>query len=135
MNATDNRRYHLLIKECGLGEDDKEVLLHSFSDGQATSSTNLTPAQAKALLGYLQARHSEMCKKMRGKIIHYLCLLGYVNGDDTADWDRINAFIVDIGRNNPRRVILNFLYLSELPAVVTQVEAMYRNETKRVTKE
>lgn len=134
MNAADNRRYHLLLKECDLSEDDKESLLYSFSDGQATSSKELKPDQVKALLKFLQDRHSEMCKKMRGKIIHYLCLLGYVNSDDTADWDRINTFIVDIGRNNPRRVILNFLYLSELPAVVTQVEAMYRNETKRVTK-
>lgn len=134
MTTKDTARYHLLLKECGLGEDDKEALLYSFSDGRATSSTELEPAEAKALLKFLQDRHSEMCKKMRGKIIHYLCLLGYVNSNDTPDWDRINAFIVDLGSNNPRRVILNFLYHSELPAVVTQVEAMYRNETKRVTK-
>jgi hypothetical protein len=134
MRPDENRRYHLLTKECGLGEDDKEALLHSFSDGRATSSKDLTPTEAKALLDYLQSEHSKLCKKMRGKIIHYLCLLGYVTSDDSADWDRINAFIVDIGSNNPRRVILNFLYYSELPAVVSQVEAMYRNETKRVTK-
>ena len=134
MTAKETGRYHLLIKECGLTEEEKQALVYSYSDGRGTSSKDLTPAEAKKLLAFLQNLHSTKCKPMRGKIIHYLCLLGYVNSDDTADWDRINAFIVDIGRNNPRRVILNFLYHSELPAVVTQVEAMYRNETKRVTK-
>lgn len=74
-------------------------------------------------------------KRMRGKIIHYLCLIGYVTEAGKADFDMINDFIVGIGANNPRKVILNFLYEKELPAVVTQVEAMYRVEMKRAGEE
>ncbi len=134
MNATENRRFHLLLKECGLGDDEKEQLVYAFSDERTTSSTELRPVEVKALLRYLQDTHSKRCKSMRGKIIHYLCLLGYVDRNDKADWDRIDYFIQHIGSNNPRQVILNYLYFSELPAVVSQVEAMYKNETKRVTK-
>lgn len=134
MNPVDLRTYHLLLKECGLGEDDKLALLQSFSEGNATSSTELEPAEAQALLKYLKEVHAQKCKPMRGKIIHYLTLLGYVTGNDTPDWKRIDEFIKNIGSNNPRKVILNYLYASELPAVVTQVQAMYRNESKRASK-
>lgn len=136
MSNEQNRRYHLLLKECGIAtEDAKQALVNSFTDGRATSSTELRPAETQAVLKYLQQEHSNRCKPMRGKVIHYLCLLGYVvKGTKNADFDRINAFIVDIGANNPRRVILNYLYYSELPKVVSQVEAMYRNEIKRLAK-
>jgi hypothetical protein len=70
-------------------------------------------------------------KRMRGKVIHYLCLMGMVKEDGTADYDRINAFVKHLGSNNPRGVILNFLYERELPAVVTQIEKMYAAELRR----
>lgn len=134
MNAHDNKRYRLLLKECGIDEDAKQVLVYAFTNERSTSSTDLTPVETEALLRYLQDTHSQMCKPMRGKIIHYLCLLGYTVGKDQADWNRINEFIKGIGSNNPRKVQLNFLYYSELPKVVTQVEAMYKKELLRLTK-
>ena len=134
MNPEQNRRYHLLMKECGFDEDEKHELVWQFSDERTTSSTELTPVETTAILKYLQEAHSKRCKPMRGKVIHYLTMLGYTLGNDTPDWDKINAFIEGIGSNNPRRVRLNFLYYSELPKVVTQVEAMYRTESRKVTK-
>jgi hypothetical protein len=136
MNSAENRRYHLLLKECGItNEDDKKTLVAAWSDGRTTSSTELTPVETTAMLRHLQNEHSKLCKPMRGKVIHYLCLLGYViPGTKEADFDKINRFIVDMGSNNPRRVILNYLYYSELPAVVSQVEVMYKNETNRLNK-
>jgi hypothetical protein len=136
MTPADNRRYHLLLKECGITtEDQKQTLVAAWSDGRTTSSTELTPTETTAMLRHLQNEHSKLCKPMRGKVIHYLCLLGYViPGTQEANWDKINAFIVDMGSNNPRRVILNYLYYSELPAVVSQVEAMYNTELKRLNK-
>jgi hypothetical protein len=80
-----------------------------------TSSRNFDPKNDKR-------------KRMRGVIIHHLCLLGYVLPNGKPDYDRINRFIQNIGANNPRKVILNFLYLNELPAVVTQVKEMYKKE-------
>ena len=132
MTAPDNRRYHLLLKELGLADDEKAALVAAFSDERTTTSTALTPAETAALLRYLQDAHAQKCKPMRGKIIHYLCLLGYTDAQDRADWGRIDTFIQAIGSRNPRKVRLNFLYLSELPGVVTQVQQLYKHETKRV---
>lgn len=134
MTPDENRRFHLLLKECGMDEEVKKEMVYQFSDGRATSSKELSPVETTALLRYLQDTHSGMCKKMRGKIIHYLCLLGFTVGKDQADWDRINAYIVGMGSNNPRKVQLNFLYHSELPKVVSQVEAMYKKELGRLAK-
>ena len=134
MTADENRRFHLLLKECGMDEEVKRSLVYQFSDGRSTSSKELSQGEAWALLRYLQDQHSNLCRKMRGKIIHYLCLLGFVVGNDQADWTRIDGYIEQMGSNNPRKVRLNFLYLSELPKVVTQVEAMYRKEFKKLAK-
>ncbi len=70
-------------------------------------------------------------KKMRGKITHYLCLLGYTDNHGKPDWQRIDKFIINIGSRNPRKVILNYLYPNELKEVLTQVETMYKREVKR----
>ena len=134
MKPEENRRFHLLLKECGYDEEAKKSLVWAFSDEATSSSADLNPVEVDGLLRYLQDEHSKKCKPMRGKIIHYLCLLGYTVGNDQADWDRINAFIKGIGANNPRKVQLNFLYYSELPKVVSQVEAMYKHEVKRLAK-
>ncbi|MFD2787961.1 hypothetical protein [Hymenobacter rubripertinctus] len=122
---------HLLLKECDLVEM-KTTLVGSFTSHRATSSKDMTEYEAQCLVDYLKAEHNGRCKKMRGKIIHYLTLLGYVLNDQTPDWRRINEFVKAIGSNNPRKVQLNFLYHSELPKVVSQVEAMYKHEIKRL---
>lgn len=70
-------------------------------------------------------------KKMRGSIIFYLCKIGYTLKDGKADYPRINEFVVNIGSNNPRKVILNYLYHDELVAVLTQVQQMYLKELSR----
>lgn len=72
-------------------------------------------------------------KRMRAAIIANLATIGYVKKDNTPDYERINKFIQEIGENNPRKVILNFLYLDELPAVVTQVKEMVKKESRRMS--
>jgi hypothetical protein len=134
MNTKQNTRYRRLLNELGITEDAKRAMLASFTAGRSTSSKDLTDVETEAMLRYLQDEHSLRCKPMRGKIIHYLCLLGYVVGNNQPDWNRINDFIKAIGSNNPRQVQLNFLYYSELPKVVSQVEAMYKHELKRLAK-
>ncbi|WP_420581965.1 hypothetical protein [Reichenbachiella sp.] len=72
-------------------------------------------------------------RKMRGKIIHYLCQIGYTTKANKPDYTRINSFVQNIGSRNPRKVILNFLYANELNEVLNQVEQMYRKELKQLT--
>lgn len=69
-------------------------------------------------------------KRMIGKVVHLLCLMGYTDDEGNADKDRINEYIKGIGSNNPRQVILPFLYEEELEPIVTQIEARYRKEVK-----
>lgn len=76
---------------------------------------------------------NEERRKMRGKIIHFLCLMGMVK-QGKPDYDRINEFIINIGSRNPKKKILNYLYHDELQEVLTQVESMYRNEVGRFNK-
>lgn len=71
-------------------------------------------------------------KKMRGKIIHYYCLMGYVDENGDPDFERINKSVQGLGTNK-RGVILNFLYVHELPDVVTQVEQMWKKESRKMT--
>lgn len=70
-------------------------------------------------------------RKMRAKVIHLLCLLGYVNEKGEADYQQINLFIQNIGSSNPRKVILNYLWKTELLAVTNQVEQIYKQELSR----
>lgn len=77
---------------------------------------------------------NEERRKMRGKIIHLLCLIGMTKAGK-PDYDRINEFIVNIGSRNPKKKILNYLYKDELNDVLVQVESMYQNELGRFNKE
>ncbi len=87
--------------------------------------------EAREFITHLDLELQKSLRKSRGTVIHYLCLLGFTTTQDTPDYDRINAFVVNIGSNNPRKKILNFLYANELNKVVTQVKAMYSKEMKR----
>lgn len=70
-------------------------------------------------------------RKMRAKVIHLLCLLGYVDEKGSADYNRINQFVQRIGSANPRKVILNYLWKAELLAVTSQIEQIYKKELSR----
>lgn len=72
-------------------------------------------------------------RKMRGVIIHELCLIGYVLPNGDPDIQGINKVVMGLG-SNKRGVILNFLYYDELPAVVSQVKAMCKEESKKMRK-
>lgn len=111
---------------------------YKASKGRTESTQELYEFEVEQIIARLlketpQAPISEAYperKKMRGKIVHYLCLLGYTNLDGKPDYQRIDRFVINIGTRNPRKVILNYLYPDELRSVLTQVEAMYKKETK-----
>jgi hypothetical protein len=131
-----NRQLHMLLNELNLAEQ-KAALVYSYSNNRTGSSKELMFGEARELIRHLQEKNKKNqpdLKPMRGKIIHYLCLLGYTLANGKADFDRINEFIKGIGSNNPRKVILNYLRYDELYKVVNQVEQMYRNETNRAAK-
>lgn len=120
---------HGLFAVAGLEQRKEEILLRMCDK---TSVSALTDDQARAFVAWLQEEAKRRRQPMRNTIIYYLCLLGYtIKGTDNPDFDRINKFIEEIGSNNPRKVILNFLTYHELVDVVSQVKAMYRTETAK----
>lgn len=122
---------HTLLSVSGL-EDQKESLVMSYTDGRETSSKKMTDREADKLIACLQSECKRRRQPMRNKIIHKLCLMGYVKeGTDTPDYDRINNYIQNIGNRNPKKKILNYLTYHELQQVVTQVESRYRKELKK----
>ncbi len=130
ITTSQNKRLHQLLSMLELKEM-KVTLVSQFTNGRTASSTEMTNVEAQALISSLEAEVKQKCGPMRGKIIHYLCLLGYVNGDAKPDYLRINNYIAAIGSNNPRKVQLLYLYPKELWAVCNQVEQRYKTELKR----
>lgn len=140
-----------LIKKLGIDEETRKDLVCQVTQGRSESSKDLSEQEAKSLIDHLNrlVKGSQEPKreltplqeseaKMRGKVIHYLLLMGYgipsVHGKTVPNWERINPFIRSIGSNNPKRKTLNQLSYDELCKVVTQVESMYAHEMKRSIK-
>jgi hypothetical protein len=128
-----NAQFYALITklEC---EDEKLHLVRLASEQRTASVAELTDRELRCLIGELLAREERECKAMRGKVIHLMCLLGYVNGSGNADFMAINASIAAIGTNNPRKAELFGLRKSELRAVLNQVEMRYKNGLRKSTK-
>jgi len=116
----------------GLGK--KHDLEYSSSDFKDEyGNINLTKAEANRMIRSLKGQPDpEKYKKVRGKIIHYLCLLGYTDDAGEADFERIDPFIQNIGSRNPDRLELQDLDGKQLTAVLYQVEAIYKKESSKV---
>lgn len=132
MNLDNNRKLHALLKELGFDEMKRRLVLQ-HTQGRTASSREMTDQEAKGLIASLQEERTMRIKKMRGKIIHYLCLLGMVYDDGKPNYKRINSFIAQIGSRNPKAKPLYHLSIKETHAVLNQVEAMYKYETKKNT--
>ena len=88
--------------------------------------------EAEQLIRKLKEAREQAVAKTRGKIIHLLCLLGMVREDGTPDYDRINAYVRGVGKNNPQGKNLMYLTPTEMNKVCTQVEAWYKRELEEV---
>lgn len=118
----------------------RHTAAYNVSKGRTESTKELYEFEVDRLIAELQRLNPKQetvsdaypeRKKMRGKIVHYLCLLGYEDANGKPDYTRIDKFIINIGSRNPRKVILNYLYPNELKEVLNQVETMYKNELTR----
>jgi hypothetical protein len=125
MDQKLNAQLHALLTKLEIMHLKPQIV--ASATGQRTSTvTEMTDLECKRLIGSLQADEEREMKPMRGKLIHLLCLLGYVNTFGNADFDRINAFVQQIGTNNPRKQKVFGLTKSELRAVLNQVTVRYK---------
>lgn len=122
-----NRQLHTLLSQLGLMEVKKD-LIEGATGGRSTSSTDLYAGEAKALISRLQTQREVAIAKTRGKIIHLMCLLGYVTEEGQPDYTRINQWVKNCGKNNKQGKQLSYLTISEMNRVCTQVQAWYKKE-------
>lgn len=125
-----NSALHALLAELAM-MDYKAELIQRFTNDRTASSRDLTFNEAGEILEHLRAERNSRTKGMRGKVVHYLCLLGMVKGDGAPDYDRINGFIRGIGKNNPGKRSLINLRIDECRLVLNQVEVMYKNTVRK----
>lgn len=113
------RRYHTLVKQAGLTEDERLAMLEGAG---VTSSKDLSEEQLQRICDTLQAQVDNKynaplaVRRLRSKVIDFLVQRGYyVSG---GSWEKANAFL-----ENPR-IAGKRLYLldeSELKRLVAKL--------------
>jgi len=130
-----NKAIHALLAQLEWAGD-KQRLVLEYTGGRTASSKDMLSSEADSLIGQLKQEKQRLMKKTAGKVIHLLCLLGYVLSGGEPDYPRINNYVANIGSRNPSKRALHKLTRSELTAVCTQVEQWYKkaiaNESERV---
>ena len=105
---------------------EKETLVSSYSDGRATSRTDLSRQEATELIRYLKSLDPDEVKaeKMRRKIIsHAHEMAWHLPGTQQADMRRIDNWCQKYGYKKKK---LNSYTFEELPSLVTQMDEVYR---------
>lgn len=130
MDPRKNKHLHALLSQLNLLEM-KADMVRRFTGGRTISSKDMTPAEVEAMIRVLEGEREDRCKKMRAKVIHYLCLYGMTLENGDPDFPRINHFIENIGSRNPGKKKLLFLGPRELHAVLNQVEMIYKKQLQK----
>lgn len=73
-----NKRLFGLLNALHLTEEERGVLVGSFSDGRTASSKDLTVVECQALIEYLQKQFDDSIRKMRAKAINIALDIGIV---------------------------------------------------------
>lgn len=129
MDINKNKIIHALLTELGI-MNFKAEMIAQITEGKKHRARDINNREANLLIKWLQEMKEEKVKRMRGKIIHYLCLYGMTDSAGNPDYNRINGFIKNIGSRNQRKKLLYNLSPEEMRAVLTQVESMV---TKGIT--
>lgn len=90
---------HVLYKEKGLDDKQRESLLEDLTDGRASHTNELTNNEALYLCGYLNGSNETKGIELYNSVLRRRrsgCLkLMQQIGVDTTDWSRINTFCLN----------------------------------------
>lgn len=114
----------------------REQLILQFTSGAKSGLRQLTPAEYKSFIDWLNAfmkgtvpvRAQDTETRMRRKIIALFCQMGWTNGPK-ADMERINAWCEKYGKLHKR---LNDYHGADLTKLVTQVQDVYTTFLARI---
>ena len=124
MPTTPLQRFWMLLKL--LGWEYLEVL----KPHGVTSFKYLSMQKQEDLVDYLQREWNSRCKRPRGAVIHYLCIMPdydfkTLTGD--PNYEKIDEFISGKMKGKP----LNKLSLAELNTVVSMVKQWYNKQLRK----
>lgn len=128
MSQSKIRLIRRLQEEAKLTDEQVEGLVLHVSNDQTMDMNELTNTGLNLLIRKLQQIQEDRKRRMRGKIIYYLCRYGMVLPGDKPDYQRINRYIRNIGANNPREKKLYDLSPEEMRNCLNQVEQMVKKE-------
>ena len=134
--AEQNKRLYGLLNALHLTEEERGVLVGSFTDGRSSSSKDLTVVECQALIEYLQKRFDDSMRKMRAKAInialdigvlkpHPIKGMGYVE-----NWTPINKWTLSKWKQPFYK-----LDYDQLRNCITALESWRDAETKKELKE
>jgi len=137
MNTQLNKQLHTLLSATGLMQQ-KENLVLGFSHGRGESSKDLTDAEAKEMITYLQSRQvpslegvvESAANKMRRKLISIAYEMHWAK---PGDW-KTAVMAIDIFCTGPHGMFKKELKqhsYKELVQVVSQFELMYKKYLKK----
>jgi hypothetical protein len=122
------------LKNSGVNVD-RTDLVHSFTNGKKDSLRALTPFEFREFIRWLNStfskHHDELelkCNNMRRKIISLFIKIGWVENGQ-ADMERIYAWVIKSGLL--KKPLKEYSY-QELPALVSQVECIYKKFIENV---
>lgn len=130
---TQLNQLFVLLHKAGKYHTRKDYL-RSLTQGRVFSMKDLSLEDARIVatdLNQIIKDQDDRKKKMGKKIIHLLCEVGMTKEDATPDYDRINAFVVNIGSRNESRKKLWDLSYDEMLEVLNQVDQYHKKQLKR----
>ena len=128
MNHAQNKRFHGLLAELGL-QKQKANIVNGITNGRTSSSSEMSYHEAQLMISNLLQQRNDKVKAPRAKLLYLLGVYGMIDGAGKLDYPRINAYIENIGSNNPKRKksVLH-LTIKETLACLNQVQAMVKKE-------
>ncbi len=129
MNSELNKQLHAALTTSGLAAQ-KETLTATFSNGRATSTRELTDAEARQYIDYLNGKAATIPKtnvanKMRRKIISLAhSMHWHIPGSQKVNMARINQWCKTYGQYHKA---LNDHNIDELTNLVTQFTLVYES--------
>lgn len=137
-NLQQNKILHALIGTLGIPADVKEELVHQFTNGRETKSSEMTVEECRALINHLNVIKQQNIKvvaspgpvfqntpanNMRRKVISIAHEMKWKLPNGKADMTRVNDFCVK--RGHAHKTLNEYTY-DELPKLITQFEQVLR---------
>lgn len=129
--AAQRKEIHIL---CDCNTEIKEALVHQYSNGRTTTSTELTLDEASRLISSLKSHWARFKKSKRQHmyIVSLVRQLGWTQPNERygiiADMDRLSDFLKS--KKNPVRKPLQDMNTKELSVLINCLESMLGKKFK-----